>query len=385
MKKINLKNYNTNATKHKYVDKLSELTKKDTKEFLSVGIDTSNKKSAATFLQKDSSILHCSQKDKGLEILNILDAEKKYKWLKDYSWKLIKPEKDEITKLVNKKTSAGYFIRSLKKKHIKEPVQACLHINKKDFVQNVHNIIIAEENSTMNVVAGCSSSHNASSSLHLGVSEFYIKKGATLTYTMVHDWGKNVSVRPKTVINVEEGGTYISNYISLKPVGSLIMNPVTYLNGKGAIARINSIIVADENTHIDAGGDVILNAEETKSEIISRAISIGGTIITRGKLSGRASKIKAHLECKGLIMRNGILHAIPELDARVPNVEMSHEAAVGKIDKREIEYLMARGLDEDAAISTIVRGFLNVNIVGLSEGLKKQVDDLINKTQADVF
>ena len=84
-------------------------------------------------------------------------------------------------------------------------------------------------------------------------------------------------------------------------------------------------------------------------------------------------------------MQNGILHAIPELDARVPNVEMSHEAAVGKIDKREIEYLMARGLDEDAAISTIVRGFLNVDIVGLSDGLKKQIDELINKTQADVF
>ena len=62
------------------------------------------------------------------------------------------------------------------------------------------------------------------------------------------------------------------------------------------------------------------------------------------------------------------MKAVPELSGSVPGVEMSHEAAVGKIDRREIVYLMARGLDEDEAISTIVRGFLNVDIEGASPG-----------------
>jgi Fe-S cluster assembly scaffold protein SufB len=59
-------------------------------------------------------------------------------------------------------------------------------------------------------------------------------------------------------------------------------------------------------------------------------------------------------------------------------VEMSHEAAVGKIAQEEISYLMSRGLDEDAATSTIVRGFLNVDIPGLPEQLRAEIDKAID-------
>jgi hypothetical protein len=219
----------------------------------------------------------------------------------------------------------------------------------------------------------------------VGVSEFYVKKGAILKFTMIHDWGEKINVRPRTVTHVEEGGVLISNYISLKPVGSLQMNPVTYLDGKGAIARFNSVLVADANSYMDVGSTVILNGVESRAEIISRAITTGGTIIARGKLVGNVPSIKAHLECKGLILNEGLLHAIPELQGSLPGVEMSHEAAVGKIDQREIEYLMSRGLDEDEAVSTIVRGFLNVDIEGLPAGLVEKLDQAIADTQEDMM
>ena len=92
--------------------------------------------------------------------------------------------------------------------------------------------------------------------------------------------------------------------------------------------------------------------------------------------------VKGHLECKGLIVGGGRVHAIPELDSCRDGVELSHEAAVGKIAQEEIEYLMARGLDEDEATSTIVRGFLNVDIMGLPAPLKKAMDEQINKLNA---
>ena len=79
------------------------------------------------------------------------------------------------------------------------------------------------------------------------------------------------------------------------------------------------------------------------------------------------------------------MQAVPELTGHVPGVEMSHEAAVGKIDQQEIEYLMARGLDDEEAISTIVRGFLNVDIEGLPSGLKKKLDKDISETQRDMM
>ncbi|MCK4619993.1 MAG: SufD family Fe-S cluster assembly protein, partial [Desulfobacterales bacterium] len=220
--------------------------------------------------------------------------------------------------------------------------------------------------------------------LHVGVSEFYVKKGAKLIFTMIHDWGEEINVRPRTVINVDEGGLIISNYISLKPVGSLQMFPTTYLNGKGAVARFNSILVASKGSFLDVGSKIVLNAPDSRAEIISRAITTGGTIIARGNLIGKVAGIKAHLECKGLIINDGLMHAIPELQGYVPNVEMSHEAAVGKIDQHEIEYLMARGLDEDEAVSTIVRGFLNVDIEGLPENLKNKLDKIISETQKDM-
>ena len=79
------------------------------------------------------------------------------------------------------------------------------------------------------------------------------------------------------------------------------------------------------------------------------------------------------------------MRAIPELQGHTPDVEMSHEAAVGKIDKGEIEYLMSRGLDEEEAVSTIVRGFLNVDIEGLPASLKNKLDKAISEIQQDVM
>ena len=128
-----------------------------------------------------------------------------------------------------------------------------------------------------------------------------------------------------------------------------------------------------------------MNAPECRAEIISRAITSGGNIIARGELVGNVAGIKAPLECKGLILKEGLMHSIPELKAVVPGVEMSHEAAVGKIDQREIEYLMARGLDEDQAVSTIVRGFLNVEIEGLPQSLREKLDKAISDTQKDMM
>jgi Fe-S cluster assembly scaffold protein SufB len=202
---------------------------------------------------------------------------------------------------------------------------------------------------------------------------------------MIHDWGENVNVRPRSNIQVEEDGVFVSNYISLRPVGSLQMFPTTSLNGKNAVARFNSVLVASQGSHLDVGSRVILKAPGSRAEIISRGITSGGTIIARGDLIGEVAGIKAHLECKGLILNNGLMHAIPELRGYVPGVEMSHEAAVGKIDQREIEYLMARGLDEEEAISTIVRGFLNVDIEGLPASLKHKLEKTIAETQKDMM
>ncbi|OQY10316.1 MAG: hypothetical protein B6I30_08590 [Desulfobacteraceae bacterium 4572_187] len=382
---INIENYNIDAKNHAYVEKLSQIESTDAKQFLDVGIDIDENARIGTFIQKDKSVIHCKTSQDGVEVMSISQAREKHAWLSDYMWKNISPDTDKFILQAKKNSHGGYFIHALAGVKAKDPIQSCLYIAKEGFSQNVHNVVVAEQGSELHIITGCATAPHLKSGLHIGVSEFYVERGAKLTFTMIHDWGEKINVRPRTVIRVEEGGTIISNYISLKPVGSLQMFPTTYLNGKGAVARFNSILVAGPGSFLDVGSRVVLNAPDTRAEIISRGISSGGSIIARGELVGKVSGIKAHLECHGLILNDGLMQAIPELSGYVPGVEMSHEAAVGKIDQREIEYLMARGLDEEEAISTIVRGFLNVDVEGLPADLKKKLDETISETQKEMM
>ncbi len=382
---IDLNNYKVDAEDHAYIENLSQIKSTDANQLLDVGVDTDENDRAGTFIQKDRSVIHCKTMQDGVEVMSISQAQKKHGWLSDYIWKNISPDTDKFTSLAKKKPQEGYFIRSLPGVKTEHPIQSCLYIAKEGSSQNVHNIVIAEEGSELHIITGCATAPHLISGLHVGVSEFYVKKGAKLIFTMIHDWGEKINVRPRTVTRVEEGGLIVSNYISLRPVGSLQMYPTTYLNGKSAVARFNSVLVANKGDFLDVGSRIVLNAPDTRAEIISRSIASGGSIIARGDLVGKVSGIKAHLECKGLILKDGLISAIPELRAYVPGVEMSHEAAVGKIDQQEIEYLMARGIDEDEAISTIVRGFLNVDIEGLPPGFKNKLDKIISETHKDMM
>ncbi|MEJ2642368.1 MAG: SufD family Fe-S cluster assembly protein [Desulfosarcinaceae bacterium] len=383
---VDLKRYTTEAQAHDYLDTLDKVAPQDSDRFLNVGVDTHSACRSGTFIQKDSSVIHNSACHAGVEILPISKAVAAYDWLAEkYLWKSVAPDKDVFTAGALKTPHEGYFIRVHAGTKVDHPIQSCLYIAKNNFSQNVHNIVIIEKGAEAHIITGCATAPHLTSGLHVGVSEFYIEENAVLNFTMVHDWGEKVNVRPRTVTHVAAGASYISNYISLKPVGSLQMFPTTYLEGPGAVARFNSVLVAAEGAHLDVGSRVVLNAPRTRAEIISRAIAAGGRIIARGDLVGNHPEIKAHLECKGLILKEGLMHAVPELSGSVPGVEMSHEAAVGKIDRREIEYLMARGLDEEEAVSTIVRGFLNVDIEGLPEALREKLDQAIAETQEDMM
>jgi uncharacterized protein len=382
---VDVNRYNSQADTHAYVENLADISSNDAANFREVGIDTAESGRAGTFIQKDRSVIHSHAYQPGLEVMSISQAQQKHAWLEEYVWRLVDPAKDTFTARAKAIPHEGYFIRAAAGLHVAHPVQSCLYIEREGFSQNVHNIVIAEEGSHLQVITGCATSPHLVSGMHVGVSEFYVKKGAQLHFTMIHDWGEQVNVRPRTVVHVEAGGVFVSNYISLKPVGSLQMNPTTHLAGEGAVARFNSVLVAGKNCHLDVGSRVILDAPGTRAEIISRAIAAGGTIVARGELIGRAAGVKAHLECKGLILKEGLMHAIPELRGYVPGVEMSHEAAVGKIDQGEIEYLMARGVDEDEAVSMIVRGFLNVDIEGLPQELRQKIDRIISETQKDMM
>jgi Fe-S cluster assembly scaffold protein SufB len=203
---------------------------------------------------------------------------------------------------------------------------------------------------------------------------------------MIHNWHPGIAVRPRTGIIVEERGTFLSNYVIMKPVHDLQSNPVARCVGEGATVRFNSVIAGFPGGKVDLGSRVFLDAPGSRTEIISRAILTGGEIIARGYIEGNARDVKGHLECRGLILNDdGAMHAIPELRGTMAGIDLYHEAAVGKIAEEEVQYLMARGLTRDEAASTIVRGFLHVDIEGLPDALNQELQRAIEASEEDLM
>ncbi|MGB3906866.1 MAG: SufD family Fe-S cluster assembly protein [Methanomethylovorans sp.] len=378
---FNLDDYEIASKGTKITKDLTSLSAEDQKTLLNVGIVPNEENRSGTFVMLNNAVSHTSVKqDDAVELMSIQDALKRYDWVKDYSWKLVKPDADKYTATTYLQNADGYFIRAPAGKKSTMPVQTCLLIGSKDVSQTVHNIIVVEEGAQLDVITGCSTKTGVEKGLHLGISEIYVKKGATLNFTMIHNWAEQIGVRPRTVVHVEEDGTYINNYVSLKPVRSIQTYPTVLLEGKGAFTRLNSIGVAHPGSELDLGSKVIFNAPDTKAELISRTITTGGKVIARGEMIGNANGVKGHLECHGLVLSSeGTQRAIPILEANVEDIELSHEAAVGRIAREQIEYLMARGLTEEEAVGMIVRGFLDVGIQGIPDELKASIDETIAK------
>jgi len=382
---IDLEKYSTEAPEYPQKD-LKEIDILDLETLLNAGVDITGSGRSGSFVQVDRSVIHTSQTDEGIEVLPTRKALEIYPWLEEYMWKLVPVDQDKFTARAALEFQNGYFIRALPGAVSTLPVQACLYLKSKNINQNVHNIVIAEEGSEIHIITGCATDSPEVQGLHVGISEFYVKKNAKISFTMIHNWAENIAVRPRSAYSIEEGGVFLNNYVCLNPVESLQLYPTAYLSGKGAVARFNSILLARPGTHMDVGSKAVLSGRGARCEMIARALSTGGEIVSRGLMVGETEGVKGHLECRGMILKgDGRIYAIPELDGKVEGVDLSHEAAVGKIAREEVEYLMARGLSEDEAVATIVRGFMRVDIEGIPDVLKEQIDRAIKLSESSLM
>ena len=384
---IDLGTYVSSADEPPYRADPSQLPARAKERMLGAGVSLDDiSQRSGTFIQMDNTAVHSSARQEGIEVMATSQALEKYDWLSDYWWQAVAVDSDKYTAHVELNQSNGYFIRALPGNKTIYPVQACLYLSKAGLAQNVHNIIIAEEGSELHIITGCTTASKDEPGLHMGVSEFYIKRGAKVTFTMIHSWNPETAVRPRTGAIVEEDSLFLSNYVLMKPVQSLQMYPAARCVGDNAIVRYNSILVAAQGSSLDVGSRTILNAKGAKTEIISRAITTGGNIIARGYIEGNAPEVKGHLECRGLILEGkGMIHAIPELRGTLAGIDLSHEAAIGKIAEEEVEYLMARGLTRTEATATIVRGFLRVDIEGLPPMLSAELQRAIEASEKELM
>lgn len=316
-------------------------------------------------------------KDVGLvdvEYLPLKAAMKKYPQYKDKLWNLVAKDKNDITKEVFAEGDTnGIFVLAKKGSKNIVPLKTCFLINQNDLDQKIHNLFVVEEGAELHIVSGCSVDSKSKKNFHKAVTEMYVGIGATLTYTMIHDWNKDTEVLPVTAIKQEEDSVYMSNYITFEAVKRMKSCP-TVVVGKNAKCFMNSVIFAPRGSYYDVGGKVILEGEGSSADIISRNVTSGGTVIMPAIIESKAGKTKGHIECSALMLEeDSILHAIPELKTESPDAELTHEAAIGKISQDELNYLMSRGLTEEEAQNIIIRGFLNIEIQGLPESIIQQI------------
>jgi uncharacterized protein len=192
-------------------------------------------------------------------------------------------------------------------------------------------------------------------------AQMFIGKNASLNYTETHFHGPHggIQVIPKAHIKIEEGGSYCTNF-------SLVSGRVGYLEfdysvdaEKDSICEMVTKVYGKKDDKIKIIEKVSLNGENARSLIKSRlAITDNAESEFRGVTEGRAPKARGHVDCMEVIQGNAKAEAVPIVRVDNPLAKVTHEAAIGCVDKKEVETLMARGLEEDDAIDIIVKGML---------------------------
>jgi uncharacterized protein len=358
---------------------MDENLKKEISELDRVGFDTKGKtKRSGSFLITNDKITTSESKDNKLIVMPLALGMQVYDWINDLRFSLVDRDKDEYTKEVSsQKKVAGSFIYLKEGAKIRNPFQSCFFLHGQGFKQILHNIIVLEPNSELNIITGCATGNLVSVGSHIAITEIFLKEGAHLTYTMIHDWGSETVVYPRAAIDVGRKATLNSNYIALTRVKEIQSNPTAFLAEKASV-KFNSIIYGKKGSKFDMGARGILNGENANCEIISRVASKNCKTILRAYIEGNAEKTKGHTECNGLLLDDkSSVTAIPELKANNIDTSLSHEASIGKIAGEQLNYLMSRGLDENTARTLLIRGFLEKGIEGLPPSLKKKVDKLI--------
>ncbi len=257
--------------------------------------------------------------------------------------------------------SGGSFVYVPKGVHVDIPLQAYFRINTENMGQFERTLIIADEDSYVHYIEGCTAPIYTSDSLHSAVVEIICKKGSRVRYTTIQNWSNNVyNLVTKRAI-AEEGATmeWIDGNIGSKVT---MKYPAVYLVGEHAKGETLSVAFAGEGQHQDTGSKMVHIAPNTKSSIISKSVARGGgRAAYRGLVQVRegAEHSANTVRCDALLVDTiSRSDTYPYVDIREDDVTMGHEATVSRVSEEQLFYLQSRGMPEDEAMAMIVRGFI---------------------------
>ncbi len=349
------------------VDKWEDLPAEILDTWDKLGIPEAEKKYlAGVGAQYESEVVyHKLQADleaKGVIFLDMDSALREHEDIVKQHMATIIPANDNKFAALNSAVwSGGSFIYVPPGVRIEMPLQAYFRINAENMGQFERTLIIVDEDAYVHYVEGCTAPIYSSDSLHSAVVEIIVKPRGRCRYTTIQNWSNNVYnlVTKRTAVQAGGRMEWIDGNIGSKVT---MKYPACYLLGEHASGETLSVAFAGEGQHQDAGAKMVHSAPNTSSTIISKSVARGG-----GRTSYRglvqvlegAHGSKSTVKCDALLIDTvSRSDTYPYVDVREDDVTMGHEATVSKVSEEQLFYLMSRGLTEDEAMATIVRGFV---------------------------
>lgn len=341
---------------------------KDT--FEKLGIPEAERKSlAGVGAQFDSELVYHNVRDEvakqGVVYSDFESALKSDEWggmIKKHFMTLVPPKDHKFAALHGAVWSGGSFVYVPKGVHLSFPLQSYFRLNAKGAGQFEHTLIIVDEGADLHFIEGCSAPKYNVANLHAGCVELFVAKNARLRYSTIENWSKNMYNLNTKRARVEENG--VIEWIS-GSFGSHVsyLYPESDLVGRGARAEFTGITFAGSGQSLDTGAKMVHLAPDTTSLITTKSVSKGGGegyFRSAIYIAKEAERSKTSVSCASLMLDSeSRSDTIPAMEILNDNVDVGHEAKIGRISSDAIFYLMSRGIGEDEARSMIVSGFAN--------------------------
>lgn len=321
---------------------------------------------AGVSAQYESEVVYESM-NKELEKLGVIfcdmdTAVKKHPDIvRKYFGTLIPSHDNKFAALNSSVWSGGSFVYIPKGVKVKLPLQAYFRINAEAFGQFERTLIIAEEDSFVHYVEGCTAPIYSTDSLHSAVVEIFVHPHARVRYTTVQNWSNNVYNLVTKRARAEEDA--VMEWVDCNLGSKVTMKyPAVYLTGRRAHGEVLSIAMAGNSQHQDAGAKMLHLAPDTTSRILAKSISKdGGQGTYRGlvHIASGATNASASVTCDAIILDDqSRSDTYPTMNIKEATSQIEHEATVEKLGDEKLFYLTSRGITKEDAEGLLVNGFL---------------------------
>ena len=336
--------------------------------------------------QYDSEVVyHSIQKylsDQGVIYTDFETGLKEYpEIVKKYFSKCITPSLHKYAALHYAVWSGGSFVYVPKGVNVDIPLQSYFRLNAPGAGQFEHTLIIVEDGAYCHFIEGCSAPKYNVINLHAGAVELFVGEGATLRYSTIENWSRNMyNLNTKRAIVEKDGKIeWVSGSFGSKVS---MLYPASILVGENASSEFTGISFAGEGQNLDTGAQVVHAAPYTRSTVNTKSISkSGGIAIYRGlvEIKENAVGAKNSTSCESLMLDNkSRSDTIPTIKIENNDIDIGHEAKIGRISDSVIFYLMSRGISEQEAKEMVVRGFAEPIAKELPMEYAVEMNNLIN-------